>query len=713
MTSSTGQVAAGAGTDAVSPARVRRDGAPRPSALGLLACCALVALAVAAVHRPVLEAQGQALDDHVLVRDNPLVMHPGWASTWRFFTEVLDPSTVRTYYLPLSMTSLMLDAAVGGRPSDLTVFHRTNLVLHVLNATLVVLLGHAIFGSLIPAAMVALLFGLHPLVIEPIASVGERKTLLATCFALASILVYVRYAKGGVRGLLTVAIAFFGLALLSKPSVTTLPLLLLLLDIWPLGRLSRRAVVEKWPFLALSIVSGAITAVSVARAALPNTWPEASPARAFLLVNYVLAFDLRTMLWPAALSPIYAPPRPVTLSNPAILASLIVVGAVVLVFARAWRRSRAPLVGAAFFVVALAPTFGILAWSSIATYDRFLYFPAFGILLPLAAGMDRAWRTWPAGARVALAAFVCVALAAEARTAQATLAHWKDSITIWRHIVAHAPGRAESHYGLGGVHQERFDFDEALREYRISLQADPSFGDARLSLGILLANLGQSDEALRHLEMVRASNPRSGTPAFHLGVALRQAGRMKEAEDRLRLALVLDPDNVDATTQLGVVRVLQGHADDGLEWIARALALAPDDAQAHLSMAVMRLQTRGIDREVLGHLRAAMRARPSWSPPANQLAWLLATTRDPNLRDAAEALALARMAVSLSGGRDPNVLDTQAAALAAAGRFEEAARDARAALELAPAESLARAIRGRLVLYERRTPYIEPAPARR
>ena len=217
---------------------------PRRGGEGALAA-ALVAALVIAVHWPMLGARALSLDDSEFVTNNPLVTRPGWGSAGRFFGEVLSPSTVEGYYLPLSMTSLMLDYAAGGRPDDLRAFHRTSLALHALNAALLVVLLVQLFGATVPAAIAGLLFGLHPLTVEPAVWVGERKTLLAAFFAFASVACYVRHARGGGRAWLPASVALHLLALLSKPTVVTLPLLLVLVDLWPLRRLGPRTLIEK------------------------------------------------------------------------------------------------------------------------------------------------------------------------------------------------------------------------------------------------------------------------------------------------------------------------------------------------------------------------------------------------------------------------------------------------------------------------------------
>ncbi|MEZ6084181.1 MAG: glycosyltransferase family 39 protein [Phycisphaerae bacterium] len=210
---------------------------------GLLLLCTIVAI----VHWPVLSAQALNLDDGDFLRDNPLVQNPSWNSAKRFLVEVLEPSTVDGYYLPVSMISLMGDYAAGGRVGDLHAFHRTALILHILNMVLIAVLLRMLFGHTAAALLTALLFGLHPLTVEPVAWIGERKTLLAMMFALVTMISYVQFTRHRRWYWMVGATLAFLLALLSKPTAVPLPLMLVAMDYWPLQRAIKRSIVEKIP----------------------------------------------------------------------------------------------------------------------------------------------------------------------------------------------------------------------------------------------------------------------------------------------------------------------------------------------------------------------------------------------------------------------------------------------------------------------------------
>ena len=194
----------------------------------LVAVCVLVV----AVHLPTLWSQALTFDDPQYLLNNDLVQNPSWASVQKFLAEVLEPSTVSGYYQPLTMISLMIDHALGGRPDNLLPFHRTSLLLHVFNTALIIVLLYMLFSNVWAAAGVGLLFGLHPMTVESIAWVGERKTVLATFFALWSLVLYVRFAQRRRPWLYGGCLAMYALALMSKPTSLPVPALMLLLDCW-------------------------------------------------------------------------------------------------------------------------------------------------------------------------------------------------------------------------------------------------------------------------------------------------------------------------------------------------------------------------------------------------------------------------------------------------------------------------------------------------
>ncbi len=191
----------------------------------------------AAVHWPALSAKAASFDDDQYLTENGLVKNPSLNSARRFLFEVLEPSTVEGYYQPLAMISLMLDYAAGGRETNLRPFHTTSLAFHTANTALVIVLLYMLFGNIWAAAGAGLLFGVHPMTVEPIPWVGERKTLLAAFFALWSLILYVRYSRNGGWKSYAGCFLMYLLALMSKPTSVPLPVVMFLMDYWPLERI--------------------------------------------------------------------------------------------------------------------------------------------------------------------------------------------------------------------------------------------------------------------------------------------------------------------------------------------------------------------------------------------------------------------------------------------------------------------------------------------
>jgi tetratricopeptide (TPR) repeat protein len=655
-----------------------------------------------------------SLDDSDYVTYNPLVTNPGWSSTLRFFGEVIKPSTFKGYYHPLAMTSLMLDYAMGGRPDDLRAFHRTSLALHVLNTMLIVLLIYRLFGSMIPAGIIGLAFGLHPLTVEPTAWVGERKTLLAAFFALSCVLSYVQYVRHKGRAWIASSLVCFLLALLSKPTATMLPLVLLLLDYWPLRRLGFQSLREKAPFLFLALIFGALTIISQHQVGGIGETTASDYLRWPLRACYTLAFYLVKIARPTNLSCIYPQPGPFTVSNPVVLLAVVCVAALSAVVVAARRRTRAPLVGWLIFVIALAPTLGLVKYTWVITFDNYVYLPALGFLVVLGSGLTSIWTARHHGIapKVLCVVLGLLILTAETRGTRMALRNWTDSLTLYRHMERVAPDSPVVQNRLGILLDGETTHPEAIRHMQRALQLEPAYGDAHYNLGIVLASSGNIDESIRHFQMAVALMPESPDAAYNLGLSLRLANRLDEAAAQFRQALRLRPEYLEARDQLGGILVVQGRTQEAVDQLRTAAGLAPSSAplQFRLSMALLLLG--GHSREAVERLRQACREAPTWPTPFNALAWLLATSPDSATRDPAEALRLATRAVDLTGARDARVLDTLAAAEAATGDFEHAIENGRRAFELASqsrGDSLASGMRERVVLYQHHRAYTEPA----
>ena len=283
----------------------------------------IAAVIVLAAHWPSLSSTAFSLDDDQYLFENQLVQNPGWESARRFLCEVLYPSTVRGYYQPLAMLSLMADYALGGRYNNLLPFHRTSLALHMAITALVIVVLYLLFGRVWIAAGVGLLFGLHPMTVEPIAWVSDRKTLLAAFFALWCLILYVRFTHKNDWRFYVGCILMYVLALMSKPTSLPLPVLMLLMDYWPLRRFKRQAVLEKLPFFVVGAISVGITYISQSRAGPAVLAGGYGLQRMPLMFCHNIIFYLSKIVCPTNLSSYYAFPQPLSLSDTMVLIGVI------------------------------------------------------------------------------------------------------------------------------------------------------------------------------------------------------------------------------------------------------------------------------------------------------------------------------------------------------------------------------------------------------
>ncbi|GJM24484.1 MAG: hypothetical protein DHS20C16_08990 [Phycisphaerae bacterium] len=684
---------------------------PPPSRLAILAGFGVLVIAVTAAHWPVLSAGALSLDDSEFLTNNRLVQSPSWASTQTFLTEVLEPSTVRGYYLPLSMMSLMGDYAMGGRPDNLAPFHRTSLILHVINCVLLTVLLGWLFGWSLPVFAVGLLFGLHPLTVEPVVWVGERKTLLAAFFVLLAMLAYVRHTRvGGWRWMMAATLAYT-LAMMSKPTAVMLPLLLVLMDWWPLGRLTKRSLVEKVPLFGIMVLFSVIALMSHDRTA--GFLSEESPVSVnrVLLALYLCGFYASKILWPVDLTPIYAMPNPLSITHPLVILGIVIVGGFGLLIWATSKRSRAIAGGVLFFGLALAPTMGVVRYSWVTASDKYVYLPAFGLAMLAAWGLALLWTKLNRQSRFALIGVIAAVLGLEVAGTRVAASHWRDTESHFRYLTVNAPGHPMAHYGLGQCLHRQERYAEAIEQYEQVLSIAPNYAEVHHDLAVCLFEQGAVDRAIERYR--RAIEIKSDESEFHrsLGVALEAVGDLSGAMKSLNRAIELDPENAHAHSDLaktlygrgdlaaaikgfrsalqldpksviarnglGVVLADTGDIDASIDEFLTCLQSEPANAEVHNSLANSYLKKRDFEN-ALTHYRRAVDADPNYAVAHHNLAVLLASLKrmDEAIEHHLEAIRC-----------EPNYLEARmnlANIFAGQQRFREAEAQLRKAIESYP-----------------------------
>lgn len=589
--------------------------APRSSFDRLFILIPIVAMVVAAAHWPALSARAVSFDDDQYFVSNGLVRSPSWDSARRFLTEVLEPSTVNGYYQPLNMISLMLDAALGATPENLRPLHRTSLLLHVANTGLIIVLLHALFGNALVAAAFGLLFGLHPMTVETIPWTGERKTLLATFFALCCFLSYLKYVRlppGRSWRWYPACILLFILALMAKPTVTPLPVLLLLLDVWPLCRLNWRSVVEKVPLLMIAGLSSVITFVSQARTASVSLPTEADALPVPFVICHNNIFYLWKMIRPVDLTSHYAVPMPFDLSTPSVLAGVIGTVVLILTLVVSLKWTRAGVAAWLFYLLGLLPTMQIVGFSNVIASDKYMYLPCLGLLMLMAAGVvELSKRVTRGPTRVIGLGVLASLVVLEFRGTRRYLTVWTDTETLYRYMIQREPRAPSLRSHLGNLLIDLGRTDEALAEHAVAVECAPNSPEAINDLGNALRAAGRLSEALTAYERALTLLPNYHVAHRNLGVALAETGKLADAERHFARAIELKPINPEAHDCWAMILMQQGQNDEAMRHLVQALQQNPHfpDANNHLGIL---LASHGRASESMEHFRRAVDAKPDY-----------------------------------------------------------------------------------------------------
>jgi protein O-mannosyl-transferase len=643
-------------------------------------------------------------DDNGYVYENPVVVQ---GLTLKGIVWALTYGEIGHWH-PLTWLSHMADCQVYGlNPGG---HHLTNVLLHAVAVMLLFLVLREMTGSLWRSAFVAAVFAIHPLRVESVAWIAERKDVLSGVFFMLTLWAYARYARQPSRWRYAAVAVWYGLGLLCKNTLVTLPFVLLLLDWWPLGRMSRaslsRLVKEKIPLFLLSIGS------CVATALVPEKVP-ASDLLPFLerAGNAVVSYGiyLRQMVYPAGLAIPYLNP-PGGLPFWKIALSFVLLAAISI---SVWvcRKGRPYLlVGWLWYLGMLVPAIGFIQISYYAHADRYTYLPGIGLVLAGTWAMGD-WSMGWKQRRAVLGGLMAAVIGALMICAWIQTGYWKNSEALWNHTVACTTANNIAHLNLGHDLRKKGKLDEAIAFYQKGLQTEPDNAEYHNNLGNTLREKGRVNEAIAQYQKALQIKPAFAEAHFNLGKALRQKGQVDEAITHFQKALQIEPDLVPARINLGNALLQEGKADQAVTHFQRVLEINPNDAGMHLNLGVCFVQLGRMDEAILQYQKA-LQLKPADPGIQNNLAWLLATCPEASLRNGDKAVELARQADELTGGKNLIVLHTLAAALAEAGRFPEAVETAQRALHQPEAQSnpdLAGQLQSEIKLYQTGSPLHVPA----
>jgi protein O-mannosyl-transferase len=605
---------------------------------------------------------------------------------------------------PLTTLSHMLDCQLYGLNAG--GHHATNVILHTIAVLLLFWVLQRMTGATWRSALVAALFAVHPLHVESVAWVSERKDILSAVFFFLMLHSYSRYAHApSIMRYLMVAV-LFAAGLMSKPMLVSAPIILLLLDYWPLRRFEqpsllrakskvtesdnqrrkiRRLYLEKIPLFVLSAVACVLTFVLQKRTAgaippLPFLWRVENA-----FVSYVI-YIWKT-LWPARLAVFYPHPNDTLALWEVILAVLLLLA--ITAAAIVFRRQRPYLLtGWFWYLVMLIPVIGIVQVGEQGRADRYTYLPHIGLFVAVvwfAVDMVTVGRSKRRVAVTTAAAVLIILALAWAAFVQTS--YWRNSEVLWTHALAVTSDNDVAHNNLGYLCNDRGELDKAISHFesaaRIrSAKRDPHYDLAsafvQMNLGDALAGKGRSDEAMLHYDEAIRLQPNYGDAYYNRGAVLFAKGRTNEAIADWEKDLEMHPNDADAHTSLGNALLQKGALREAIAHYVTALDLAPEDPHSR-----------------------------------NNLAWVLATASDSSIRDGAKAVGFAQEAVQLSGGREPLFLRTLAAAYAESGRFSEAIAVAQQAAVIAKMQAkpdMAKRLNGDLVLFRGNLPLRENSP---
>ena len=478
--------------------------------------------------------------------------------------------------------------------------HLTNVVIHTISSLLLLLFLFRVTGALWQSSFVAALFALHPLHVESVAWVAERKDVLSAFFWFLTLFLYSEYAAKRKPALYLLSLFSFVLGLMSKPMLVTLPLVMLMLDYWPLDRFKskelgggiicrlfgsgstrRELVQEKIPFFFCSLCSAFVTIYAQHTAGAISDLKVVSFG--LRIENALTAYVkyVGKTLWPQDLAVFY--PFSFTIPFWQVAGSLFVLLLVSVVVIRAGRRYPYVAVGWFWFIVTLVPVIGLIQVGVQSMADRYTYIPVTGLFIMAAWGVPELVKGLQHRDNI-LALLAGVVILASTAVSWQQLGYWKDSISLYRHTLDVTTDNYWINYNLGVALANQGDLDAAIHEYQAALRINPEYAKAHNNLGFAFTGKGNLDAAIREYQEALRINPTDINVHNNLGFAFASKGDLDAATREFQEALRINPNDTDAHNNLGITLASKGNLDAAIHEYQEALRIDPDNAKAHYNL---------------------------------------------------------------------------------------------------------------------------------
>ena len=650
----------------------------------LLLICLILTAAIIIAFEPVRHNAFISYDDDVYITENPNVQAGLTARSvkWAF------TSGHAANWHPLTWLSHMLDYQLFG-PNPFY-HHLTNVFFLILNSLLLLIIFKKATGNLWASAFAAAVFALHPLRVESVAWVAERKDVLSGLFWLLTIAAHFWYAsRPSILRYLCVFISL-ALGLMAKPMLVSLPLILILLDYWPLNRFdpnwtdiknkAPKLIIEKLPLFLLVIASMIVTFLVQQKAGA--MFPGSNYSLPVRISNALVVYIgyMSKMLFPWHLAVLYPHPGG-TLAIWKPVASLILLLSMTTAILYKSRNYRFLAAGWLWYIIALIPVIGLVQVGEQAMADRYTYLTSIGFFIALIWPIAQLQKKYKQITKplCILAVITIVAMIAATRD---QVKYWKDDTTLFTRTIEVTKNNYIIHNNLGYTLFSKSRFDEAIGLFNKALEFKPDYAKAGNNKALVYLTTGKFDKAVECLQQTVKMAPYWPDAYNNLGLANFLNANYIDAEKNYRKAITLKPDFPKALNGFGKTLSKLDRPQEAIDVFNKAIKLKPDYADPYYFGAIS-LVKLGRTREAAEYLRNSVSCDPNWFLPVNTLAWVLAVSSDPSIKDPPQAIIFARKACELSKYENCNSLDTLAAAYAANGDFTNAISTANKALELA------------------------------